>query len=302
MASFLYLCGAVKWFVLPLARLQHRASALVVVTLVAFAGCDSGNVSGQVIAVVDGQEITVPELNAEARARGLIIGNDRSLRDRVLQDLIERKLLVQAAVDRQLDRTPEHLLAKRRSDEMLLAGELLGALARQRSSLSEGELAEFIKARPHAFEQRALLSVDRIRVLAALPADVARSIAAARSLDEAQALLASRHIPSDRRLESWDSATFAPKMAQQLIGRARDEIVVVELPGQSVVAMVIEAIPQPTPPANRAQFARELLRSERSQQDLQAVLQQQKTKAKIRYNPSFAPLGIHPAVRTNPHE
>jgi len=109
---------------------------IISLAMAALAGCDGGPVSGQVVAVVDGEEITIPELNAEARARGLVIGTDRALRDRVLQDLIDRKLLVQAALDRKLDRTPDHLLAKRRSDEMLLANELIAALGRRGPGLT----------------------------------------------------------------------------------------------------------------------------------------------------------------------
>src|SRR3712207_2331146 len=110
---------------------------MIAAALMLFVGCDSGRVSGQVVAVVDGQEIAIPELNAEARARGLVIGNDRAVRDRVLQDLIDRKLLVKAALERKLDRTPDHLLAKRRSDELLLAGALLETLGRRRPPLTE---------------------------------------------------------------------------------------------------------------------------------------------------------------------
>ncbi len=295
MASVPYPCSGVKWFLIPSVGLRRRVAAFVVAaTLVALPGCDSGGVSGQVVAVVDGEEITVPELNTEARARGLVIGNDRSLRDRVVQDLIERKLLVRAAANRKLDRTPEHLLAKRRSDEMLLASELLEALGRQRSRLSDRELAQFMKAHPHAFVQRALLSVDRIRALAVLKPELARSVAATRSLDEAQSLLASSGVVAERRVEVWDSATFSPKMAEQLLGRDKDETVLLQLPDQTVVASVIEVIPQPTPASNRAQFARELLSSQRSQQELQSVLQREKSSAKIRYHPRFAPRETSP--------
>ena len=264
-------------------------SLILAATLGAVAGCDSGKVAGQVVAVVDGEEITVPELNAEARARGLVIGTDRAMRDRVLQDLIDRKLLVKAALERQLDRTPDHLLAKRRSDEMLLAGALIEALGRRRPSLTEQDLGQFIAAHPYAFDRRALLSVDRIRVPGALAPALARSVAAARSLDEAQALLAASRLVTDRRVEVWDSATLSPEMAERLLAPEKDPTVLLPLPGETVVATIVEVVPQPTPAATRAEFARQLLNGQRSQRILQSELQQRKSSAKIRFNPRFAP-------------
>ena len=62
-----------------------------------------------------------------------------------------------------------------------------------------------------------------------------------------------------------------------------------QLPDQTIVAKVVEVVPQPTPAASRAQFARELLSGQRSQQLLTSVLQREKSAANIRYHPRFAP-------------
>ena len=82
------------------------------------AGCSKAEPDGQVIAIANGEEITLGELNEEARARGLPIVNNRVLRESVIRDLIDRKLLVQEALRKKLDRTPQHLLAIRRLNEM----------------------------------------------------------------------------------------------------------------------------------------------------------------------------------------
>jgi len=172
---------------------------------------------------------------------------------------------------------------------MLLAGALLEALGRRRPSLTDQDLARFIESHPYAFDRRALLSVDRIRVLRPLAPRLAAPVAAARTLDEAQSLLASSGVESERRVEVWDSATFTPQMARQLLAPAKDQTILLALTDQTVVANVVEVVPQPTSPANRAQFARELLSGQRSQQLLQSVLQQENSSAKIRYHPRFAP-------------
>ena len=263
-------------------------------TVLLLLGCDEERVRGQVVAVVNGEEITVPELNEEARARSLAIGNNQPLRDALVQDMVERKLLVQAAKRRKLDRTPEHLLAQRRSNEILLAGELVAALARQRPDPSDAELAQFISSRPFAFDQRALVSVDRIRAPARLPRDLAQALARAPTLDQAQSLLASRGVQAERRSELWDSATLSGEMARRLLGPAASGTIIFQLPNETIVARVLQAVPEPTPAKDRARFARELVRSEWSRQSVQSLLGQERSQAKIRYQPRFAPPNLQP--------
>src|SRR4051812_43089213 len=91
------------------------------------ASCNKAEPKGQVVAVANGEEITVAELNEEARSRGLSIGNDSAARGRVMRDLVDRKLLAQQAVRDKIDRSPEHLITARRLNELLLAQELVAA-------------------------------------------------------------------------------------------------------------------------------------------------------------------------------
>ena len=94
---------------------------------------------------------------------------------------------------------------------------------------------------------------------------------------------------TERRVETWDSATLAPEMAQRLLAPGKDPTVLLPLPGETIVASVVEVLEQPTPAASRVQFARQLIDGQRSQQILQGLLHQRKSSAKIRYNPRFAP-------------
>ena len=73
-----------------------RASAAIALSI-AIAGCGgtSQSPSGQVVAKVNGQEITLSELNAEMLANNL--GNkseDPAVRQATIQRLVARKLLV----------------------------------------------------------------------------------------------------------------------------------------------------------------------------------------------------------------
>ncbi|MEO8548282.1 MAG: hypothetical protein ABI422_07950 [Sphingomicrobium sp.] len=265
-------------------------------------GCGGHAAHGQVIAVVNGDEITISELNEETRARGLVIGNSRELRDAIVQDLIDRKLLVQAAVSSKVDRTPEHLLAKRRLNEILLTQELVAMLRQQRHEVSNSELAQVMRLNPYAFDERVLISVDRITLQSALDPRLARDMAGARSLNDIQLLLASKNLGVERRTELWDSATLSPDISKRILANKERGVILLQFGDRTIAAHIISLIRQPTPEAYRLQFARELLESQQTQQVLQGLLQRAKSNAEIRYQSRFAPRGKGSAHQHRPGE
>ncbi|MDP9086633.1 MAG: hypothetical protein M3N02_07715 [Pseudomonadota bacterium] len=125
------------------------------------AACHPSLPSGQVIAVVDGVDVTLAELNAEARARNLAIGTDRAQRDLAIDDLVKRRLLVRAAEARGLDRTPEFILAERRAHDILLAQQLitvqLAETERTAANLRQG--SRTISAKTAAQRQQQLVAL-----------------------------------------------------------------------------------------------------------------------------------------------
>jgi EpsD family peptidyl-prolyl cis-trans isomerase len=247
-----------------------------------------------VVAIVNGEEITIPEVNAEARARGLTIGGDTELRNRLVGELIERKLLVQSARNQKLDRTPEYLLSQRRSDEILLSQQLLVANSGSERDLTPQELNAVAKANPFAFDSRILVEVDQITILPALTPQLSHALTAAASIADAAKLLGSKGIPYTRRLEQWDSAGLQSSVTKQLVSAKSGTVLLI--PGaQGTVALQVRAIVQrPTDASEREDVARELLRTQRTQLALQSLVQGARSSAKIRYQPGFQPSGDRP--------
>jgi EpsD family peptidyl-prolyl cis-trans isomerase len=251
------------------------------------ASCNKAEPKGQVIAVVNGEEITVGELNEEAKARGLSIANDARVRASVVQDLIERKLLVNKALQRQVDRSPEHLLAARRLNELLLVQELVAASTNP-SDPPNSEIAAFIRTHPAAFDQRASIQVTQISFPPVSNEALKGALAGAPTLDAIQALLAQAHIAGKRSAQALDSATLPPGLAARLLSSGGKPVLVPE--GDTVVAVEVTAItPRPIPPEQRVAAAKELIRQQRSGAAVQALLRDARAKAKVEYQQGFGP-------------
>lgn len=223
---------------------------------------------------MNGEEVTVSELNEEARASGYTIGSDVALRNALLDQVIARKLLSQAATKAGLDRTPDYLLASRRANELLLANQLLADSAPSPVP-SNAQLRAFIAANPQAFAERAIFTVQQRSFLpSAAPAPTA-------------ALLPQ---DPDSSVESWDSGTLSKGWAAQL----RDagvggKTVLLRAPDRAVLARVISVVPRPTGTEGELRLAAEMLRNSRNQELARAIADRTRSSAVIEYQQGFAP-------------
>jgi peptidyl-prolyl cis-trans isomerase C len=269
------------------ARGRRLVRSLCAGTLAAFlllsVGCNKPQPKGQVIVVVNGEEITIGELNEEARARGLSIGNDPRARASAVRDLVSRKLLVQEARRRKIDRTPEHLLASRRLDELLLVREFVGGTANP-APLTDAEVMAYVRAHPFAFDKRVLIRVSQI----AAPASFRASLGAAGSLDDVQALLQKAKVPARRTEEVWDSAQLPENLTARLLTSNGGLIL---LPGQgTTLAVQVTALtPQPVPADQQVARTRQWLEEQRSDAVLQKLIDNASVNASIDYQRGFEP-------------
>src|SRR3546814_15478049 len=88
--------------------MNRKISLTFAVAALALSGCGK-EATGQVAAVVNGEEITLQEINAELGSRPIPEGVDKKvIQQAALQRLVERRLLAPAARDDELDNTPSH--------------------------------------------------------------------------------------------------------------------------------------------------------------------------------------------------
>jgi peptidyl-prolyl cis-trans isomerase C len=263
--------------------LLGSAGALALITT----SCNKPQPKGQVIAVVNGEEITVAELNEEAQARGISIGNDAAARKKVVRDLVDRKLLAQQALHDKVDTNPEYLLSLRRLNELLLAQKLVD-LRRGPPDPTAADVVAFIKAHPHAFDQRVSIRTGQIIVPTKLPARVQADLSTADTLDAAQRLLTAARISGARTEQVWDSANLPEATVARLLPASGDLLLLPAGEGMAIV-QVLSVSPQPTPPDQRVSTAREWLRQHRTNDTLEELLDAARSKSRVEYQRGFQP-------------
>jgi len=166
------------------------ATTLMIGTALTLAACGGSGAKsgapkelekGQVVATVDGQDITVHELNAELQGVALPSGDRRkAVEQAALQQIINRRILANIAREQGIDKTPMYILQERRADEALLVQLLQRDVASKIPQPTRADAEKFISDNPNLFAQRKIYEIDQIQF--EQPEDISR-LAAYEPLD-----------------------------------------------------------------------------------------------------------------------
>src|SRR5689334_1499862 len=116
---------------------------LAIVLALAVSACEK-KPGGQTVAVVNNEEITAADLNAELNNANVSPGDaSKDVRSQALQRLIERRLLAQQARSDGLDKSPDFLNQQRRATEDLLINALVSRQASTKAVPTADEIAKF---------------------------------------------------------------------------------------------------------------------------------------------------------------
>lgn len=252
-------------------------------------GCQK-KVGGQVVAVVNGEEITQQELNAELQGATVPASADKNqVMAQILQRIVDRKLLVQEAKAQGLDQSPAYLEQVRRSQDALIVNLLAGKLSKNISLPDGGAVTRFISTNPTMFSDRKRYALDQI--IFAQPADAAviKELEPAHSLDAIAALLSARGIQFTRGKGQLDSATVPPVMASRIASLPSGEPFLVPDNGRLVASVITATEAVPTPDEQAKPAALNLLRQQALSDAMRRQLEKARTAAKIEYKPGFSP-------------
>jgi EpsD family peptidyl-prolyl cis-trans isomerase len=193
------------------------SSKVVILALVAglgltTAGCDKikqtikGKSGGQVVATVEGQEITSLELRSELS--GFSSPDPKVMKaaqDQALQQIIIRDLLAIRAKQQKLDKLPQFSLQVRRGERTLLAQMYESKLFQGVAPPTRQEAENYVANNPVKFANRKIYILDRI---AAPAGQISKDqLVALKSLEELKTMLDSRGIGYQESAAAIDSLT-----------------------------------------------------------------------------------------------
>lgn len=273
-------------------------NGLLIGAMLCLSSCDKGSETGgklnkgQVIASVNGNDITIYELSTELQGVNLPSGEARKrIQQAALQKIIERKILAGIARDRKLDKTPQYLLETRRADEMLLVNLLQQNTASKVPEPSSEDVDNFITANPWMFRDRKLLIIDQIQF--PMPSDH-RALAEyqpLKTLDEIEQKLIEQNVDYRRVPASLDTLQLPAQIAKSIVALPPGEVFVVPSNGNLTANRITEVRSTPLTGAEAKRLAKDLVRKQRMTEKATAELGPllNDARSKISYQDGYEP-------------
>lgn len=266
------------------------AGAIAAALLLTACGGGTDAPKGQVVAQVNGQDITLSELNAELLANKVPAGaDDKAATQVILQRLIARKLLVASAREQKLDKSSEYLLARQRTEENDLAGLTQRQAVAQVKGPTREEAEKFVKDNPGIFNNRKLMVLEQIRFPQPANANDLKFLEPAKSLDEVAELLRQNAVKFERVPTVFDTTSVDPKLAARIDALPPGEVFVISAGNMVLANAIREKRPAAIPPEAGLQYAAQTLRQQRMAKAVQGQLEKLRKDAEISYQPGYAP-------------
>ena len=275
-------------------KFNLKSSLLVLAILVG--GCDSNDKSaaptGQVVATVNGQEITLENLHAETGALdpALTAGSRKDAEKAALQQIIARMIVANYASENKLDKTPLAAMLRQRADQEALVMLVQRKLTADVPKIAPEEVELFIRDHPSSFAQRRIFVVDQT-IVTDIPAGVAKSLEQLTTLAQVHRALAEAKIPFNQTVGTIDALAIDAEAAEKLASLPVGTMFISPEGNVTRVNLIRDVAVVPVSRESAQPLAREAIRVKRvatlAQTQLAGIIN--KGMSQVRYNAAYRP-------------
>lgn len=267
-------------------------TVLVLAVGVSLAGCGGKTPTGQVAAKVGNQEITVQELQTELAGYNAPDAKTRKLAEqRALQNIIQRKLIAEAAVKAGVSKSPEFAIQKERLEDDLLVRSWERALVAAVPEPSPDQVKQYIGQHPELFANRKVYMVDQLRMPPTNDPKLLSDLKPLNTLDDIAHLLQQRNIRFDAGRATLDSVDLGSSLVNQIDKMPAGNIFILPIGNALVANKIDETKVIPVPDAAAAKIAARNIKAQQAQESVRRMFGSvvSNPKIKIAYNKAYEP-------------
>lgn len=261
---------------------------------------------GQALASVNGEEVTVLQLNEELQRAGVQPAQQDAASKQLLQVLIDRQLLQEAAAKENLDRDPKVMQAIDRARSLIIAQAYLQKRIGTPAKPTPTEVETYYNEHPQFFSNRKQFSMNELVVAANdLTPELRAAADSAKSLEEVAVWLDAHKIRYGRTQVTRSTADVPPQLSSKLLGMPKGQLFVVKEGQRAMFISVAEVKDAPVSLQVAQAQIEQFLMKKKNQELASSELQRLRTDAKIEYlnksmmpDPKAAP-GTTPAAPTS---
>lgn len=241
-------------------------------------------IAGQALVRVNGEEITILQLNDELRRAGMMNGTTEVDNKKLLESLIDRQLLTEEGENINIDRTPEVLQSIQRAKAQIIADAYLEFIVNKVSPPTQDEISEYYQAHPEYFVQRKQFDMDQLIVATKdLNEEFMKFISDSKSLNEVAAWLDMHNVHYARGQLSRSSADLTEPVVAKLKVMKKGQVFIVNQGENSLLSSLTNVKDSPVSAQDAAPQIKQYLINSKSKDAVVAELARLRSLAKIEY-------------------
>ena len=278
----------------PAAAAPGLAWALALLFTLALSGCGnerSAAKPGQALASVNGEEITVLQLNEELLRLGLSGPQQGAAGKQVLQALIDRELLESEAAEEKIERDPKVMQAIERARSLIIAQAYMQKRIGEPQLPTPAEVEDYFNKNPQFFANRKQFAMNELIFAAsALTPELRAAADRARSLEEVALFLDARKVKYGRAQVTRSTADLTPQLSARLMAMPKGQLFVVKEGERAMLISIAEVRDAPVTLEIAAPQISQYLSKRRNNALAAAEIQRLRGSASIAYlNKDYAP-------------
>jgi peptidyl-prolyl cis-trans isomerase C len=281
---------------------SRSAAALMLLAALSLTACgEKAKKNGQALASVNGEEITVLQLNEEMQRSGVQAAQQEAARKQLLEGLIDRQLLQNEATKDKLERDPQVMQAIERAKAMIVAQAYMQKRIGSQARPAKSEVEQYYAQHPEFFANRKQFDMRQL-VLATkdVNEELKTQLDSAKSLEAAAAWLDQRQVKYVRAQLTRTSTDLPPELGARLAAMPKGQLFIIREGERSMLIQIAEIKDSPLELDAATAQIEQLLFNKKNKEAAETEIKRLRETAKIEYfnkpDPGAAPGSASPAA------
>lgn len=240
--------------------------------------------AGQALVRVNGEEITVLQINDELRRAGVKADQQEAATRQLLESLINRQLITDEAMRNKIHRTPEVIQAIERAKAKIIEQAYLGSVAAKIARPSKAEINDYFQMHPEYYAERKQFDMQQLIIATRdMHSELRLAINAAKSLNEVAAWLDRHNVAYARGQLSRSSTDLPEQMVAKLKEMRKGQLFIVNQGESSLLNAISDVRDSPVSVVNAAPQIEQHLIGKKTREVADAKIALLRSTAKIQY-------------------
>lgn len=264
---------------------QTISGLLLCAAAVALSACGNKDAKpGQALASVDGKEVTVLQLNDELQRAGVKPAQLDTAKKQLLDVLVERQLVLNAAEKEQVARDPAVMQAIERAKAQIITQAYVQKRISALVKPVEADVSTYYNQHPELFAQRRQFDLRQLVIdSSSLTAEARAAIDGAKSLEEVAAWFDAHQVKYARAQLARTSTDLPPDMNAKLLAMSKGQLFIVREGERSLIVALNDAREAPLALAAAAPQIGQFLMNAKIKEATEAEVKRLRATAKVEY-------------------